>query len=164
MQTAKQSSGDQRYRLLESAMKRHHYRADALIEVLHTAQELFGYVEKDLLLHVARSLRLPPSRVYGVATFYHLFALTPKGLHQCLVCMGTACYVKGAAELAAAVQDETGLRPGETSADGRISFQTSRCFGACGIAPTVVLDGAVQGFQTPEAVRAFVKGCLDGRG
>src|ERR1051326_5946144 len=82
-------SDDNRFKMLEAAMKRHQYQPDALIEVLHTAQELFGYLDNDLLLNVAHSLKLPPSRVYGVATFYHFFSLTPNGAHTCVVCMGT---------------------------------------------------------------------------
>ena len=90
-------SGDNRFKLLEATMKKHQYRPDALIEVLHRAQELFGYLSTDLLLFIANSLHLPPSRVYGVATFYHFFSLAPKGEHSCVVCLGTACYVRGAA-------------------------------------------------------------------
>src|SRR5215831_16037614 len=90
-------SGEKRFKLLDAAMKRHQYQADALIEVLHTAQELFGFLKDDLLLYIAYNLKLPPSRVYGVATFYHFFSFAPKGEHSCIVCMGTACYVKGAA-------------------------------------------------------------------
>jgi bidirectional [NiFe] hydrogenase diaphorase subunit len=153
-------SGDKRFKLLEVQMKRHQYRQDALIEVLHAAQELFGYLELDLLYFIASRLKLPPSRVYGVATFYHFFTLKPKGEHTCVVCTGTACYVKGADALLAAVGREAGVRPGETSADGRVSLLTARCLGACGIAPAVVLDGAVHGLQTPELLVRHVKGWL----
>jgi bidirectional [NiFe] hydrogenase diaphorase subunit len=151
-------SGDNRFKLLEATMKRHQYQPDALIEVLHTAQELFGYLAPDLLLYIARSLHLPPSRVYGVATFYHFFSLEPKGAHTCVICMGTACYVKGAAGILAALEHETGLRAGTTAADGSLSLLTARCLGACGIAPAAVFDGTVAGHQTPEAVLECVKG------
>src|SRR6266545_3334081 len=151
-------SDDNRFKLLEATMKRHQYQPDALIEVLHTAQELFGYLAPDLLLYIARSLHLPPSRVYGVATFYHFFSLEPKGAHTCVICMGTACYVKGAAGILAALEHETGLRAGTTAADGSLSLLTARCLGACGIAPAAVFDGTVAGHQTPEAVLECVKG------
>ncbi len=101
------ASGDKRFKILEVHMKKHQFRHDALIEVLHKAQELFGFLEDDLLLFVAYKLKLPPSRVYGVATFYHFFTLKPKGEHTCVVCMGTACYVKGADKVIAAVQADT---------------------------------------------------------
>src|SRR5689334_15017471 len=103
-------SGDSRFKALEVAMKRQQFRQDALIEVLHKAQELFGYLEPDLLYFVARHLKLPPSRVYGVATFYHLFTLKPKGRHTCVVCTGTACYVKGSDTLLSAIES-LGLHP-----------------------------------------------------
>jgi bidirectional [NiFe] hydrogenase diaphorase subunit len=153
-------SGDKRFRLLEVAMKRHQYRQDALIEVLHAAQGLFGYLELDLLHFVARHLKLPLSRVYGVATFYHFFTLKPKGEHTCVVCTGTACYVKGADELLAAVSREADVKAGETTADGRLSLLTARCLGACGIAPAVVLDNTVHGRESPESLLQHVKGWL----
>jgi bidirectional [NiFe] hydrogenase diaphorase subunit len=161
-ESAGHPSGDRRFKLLEVAMKRHQYRQDALIEVLHAAQGLFGYLELDLLHFVARRLKLPPSRVYGVATFYHFFTLKPQGRHVCVVCTGTACYVKGADGLIAAVSREAHVRPGETTADGRLSLLTARCLGACGIAPAVVLDSAVRGHETPEALLGQVKGWLAG--
>jgi bidirectional [NiFe] hydrogenase diaphorase subunit len=141
-------------------MKRHQYQPDALIEVLHKAQELFGYLSVDLLLYIARSLKLPPSRVYGVATFYHFFSLAPQGQHTCVVCLGTACYVKGAATLLAAVEHEAGVKAGATTPDNRLSLMTARCLGACGIAPAVVLDGEVAGQQTTETVLDRVKGWI----
>ena len=102
---------DNREKLLERAMSRHQYSGDALIEVLHTAQELFGFLSRPLLKTIAHKLRLPPSRVLGVATFYHFFSLKPKGEHTFVVCIGTACYVAG------------GLRPdrksGATLCQGR---------------------------------------------
>ncbi len=152
------SGGDNRMKMLEATMKRHQYQADALIEVLHTAQELFGYLDNDLLLYVAHSLKVPPSRVFGVATFYHFFSLKPQGEHTCVICMGTACYVKGAANLVAAVENLCHIKSGETTPDGKVSLMTARCLGACGIAPAVVLDGEVVGMLTPESLTERVKG------
>ena len=159
-QGAGHPSGDKRFKLLEVTMKRHQYRQDALIEVLHAAQELFGYLDHDLLYFVARQLKLPPSKVYGVATFYHFFSLKPPGRHTCVVCMGTACYVKGADVILAAVEKEAGVRAGETTPDGRLSLLTARCLGACGIAPAVVVDGAVRGHESAESLLREMKGRL----
>ena len=153
----KAANGDNRMKLLEATMKRAQYQPDALIEVLHTAQELFGYLEEPLLLHIAHSLKLPPSRVFGVATFYHFFSLKPKGLHTCVVCMGTACYVKGAAHLLSSLEREMGVKSGETTPDGKVSLMSARCLGACGIAPAVVFDGTVSGFATADAAVGRVK-------
>src|SRR5215471_5159174 len=154
------ASGDKRFKILEVHMKRYQHKSDALIEVLHKAQELFGYLDNDLLLFVAYRLKLPPSRVYGVATFYHFFTLKPQGRHTCVVCMGTACYVKGGDRVLAAVEEMTKIKPGETTSDGAVSLLTARCIGACGIAPAVVYDGAVTPRQTPESVSSHVKGWL----
>lgn len=153
-------SEEQRFKRLEATLKRHQYQQDALIEILHQAQDLFGYLDNDLLLYIAHSLKLPPSQVYGVATFYHSFSLAPKGIHTCVVCTGTACYVKGAAALLARLEHYIHLRAGETTADHQISLLTTRCLGACGIAPAVVLDGEVCGHQTPGSVCNRVKGWL----
>ena len=148
---AQHASGDKRFKILEVHMKKHQFRQDALIEVLHKAQELFGYLEDDLLLFVATKLKLPPSRVYGVATFYHFFKLKPQGEHTCVVCMGTACYVKGAEKVINTIQEKLKIKSGETTPDGKVSLLTARCIGACGIAPAVTYDGQVAPKQTAEA-------------
>jgi bidirectional [NiFe] hydrogenase diaphorase subunit len=144
------ASGDKRFKILEVHMKKHQFRHDALIEILHKAQELFGYLEDDLLLFISYHLKLPPSRVYGVATFYHFFTLKPQGEHTCVVCLGTACYVKGAEIVMKALQEKLAIKPGETTPDGKVSLLTARCIGACGIAPAVTYDGQVAAKQTPE--------------
>lgn len=142
---------DRRYKTLDIALKRNHYQPDALIEVLHKAQESFGYLDKDVLLYIARQLKLPLSRVYGVASFYHLFRLEPSGIHRCVVCLGTACYVKGARHILDKLERHLDIEVGETTPDGQVSLLSARCLGACGIAPAVVLDGQIVGNQTPDA-------------
>jgi bidirectional [NiFe] hydrogenase diaphorase subunit len=154
-------SGDKRFKILDTALKRQQFRPDALIEVLHKAQELFGFLDLDVLLYIARALKLPPSRVYGVATFYHLFTLKPQGEHTCVVCLGTACFVKGADRLLAAAEELTHVHAGETTADKKVSLVTARCIGACGIAPAMVYDGAAAGHQTADQVLQHLKGWLN---
>ena len=154
------ASGDKRFKILEAHMKKYQYRQDALIEVLHKAQELFGYLEDDLLLFVAYRLKLPASRVYGVATFYHFFTLKPQGKHTCVVCLGTACYVRGSAQVLAAIENKAKIKAGETTPDSELSLLTARCIGACGIAPAVVYDGTVTPRQTPETALEHVKGWI----
>lgn len=153
-------SGDARFKLVDRALKRHQYQSDALIEVLHTAQETFGFLDDDLLLYVANQLSLPPSWVYGVATFYHFFSLKPKGEHTCVVCLGTACYVKRAAEVLSLLHQEFGIEPGETTADGQLSLASARCLGSCGLAPVMVVDDEVLGRQSPESLRDFLRAIL----
>ena len=154
------ASGDKRFKILEVHMKKNQFRQDALIEVLHKAQELFGYLEDDLLLFVSHKLKLPPSRVYGVATFYHFFNLKPQGEHTCVVCLGTACYVKGADKIMAAMQEKLKIKSGETTPDGKVSLLTARCIGACGIAPAITYDGHVAPKQTPEMALEKIKGWI----
>ena len=153
-----EAAEDKRYRILEAHMRRLQFKQDALIEVLHKAQELFGFLDPEQMFFVARLLKLPPSRVFGVATFYHFFHLKPKGAHTCVVCMGTACYVRGADKVLAALEAQAGIKPGETTADGRLSLGTARCIGACGLAPAVVYDGVVTARQTADLALKVVKG------
>ncbi|HUA36890.1 MAG TPA: bidirectional hydrogenase complex protein HoxE [Candidatus Sulfopaludibacter sp.] len=154
------ASGDKRFKILEAHMKKYQFKHDALIEILHKAQELFGFLDDDLLLFVAYKLKLPASRVYGVATFYHFFTLKPQGKHTCVVCLGTACYVKGSAKVLEAVEARAKIKAGETTPDNRLSLLTARCIGACGIAPAVVYDGTVTPRQTPETALEHVKGWI----
>jgi bidirectional [NiFe] hydrogenase diaphorase subunit len=137
--------------MLDAAMKRNQYQPESLLEGLHVAQGLFGYLEDDLLIYIGRVLKVPLSRVYGVATFYNFFSLKPQGKHTCVVCMGTACYVKGAAEILAAVEKEHEIKAGATTPDNCISLATARCIGACGLAPAVVFDGVIGAKMTPQA-------------
>jgi bidirectional [NiFe] hydrogenase diaphorase subunit len=146
-----QAASDKRFKILEAHIKKFQQRQDALIEVLHKAQELFGFLEDDVLRYVAWQLKLPASRVYGVATFYHFFTLKPQGTHTCVVCLGTACYVKGANRILAAVEEHAHVKAGGTTADNQLSLLTARCIGACGIAPAVVYDNTVTPRQTPES-------------
>jgi bidirectional [NiFe] hydrogenase diaphorase subunit len=143
-------SEDKRWRIVEGTMRRHGRQADSLIEVLHTVQESFGYLDNQSLQFVARSLQLPFSQVFGVATFYHFFTLKPKGLHTCVVCTGTACYIKGSAALLKAVEDTAHLKPTETTPDNQVSLITARCIGSCGLAPAVIFDNEISGKVQPE--------------
>jgi bidirectional [NiFe] hydrogenase diaphorase subunit len=151
-------SADKRYKMLDATIKRHQAQPDSLLEVLHNAQELFGYLEDSLLVYVGRSLKVPLSRVYGVATFYNFFSLKPKGEHTCVVCMGTACYVKGAGEIVTKVEQEFGIQVGETTNDNKVSLMTARCVGSCGLAPAVVFDGNVEGHVSSRAAVERLKG------
>jgi bidirectional [NiFe] hydrogenase diaphorase subunit len=151
-------SGDKRFKMLDARMRRHQHSPDALLEILHGAQELFGFLSDDVLMYVGRGLRLPLSRVYGVATFYNLFSLRPKGEHTCTVCMGTACFVKGAGEILSGLEAAHQVKAGSTTADGKLSVVVARCVGACGIAPAVVFDHEVTGKQSRETVLARTRG------
>ena len=126
---------------------------EELIETLHTVQEAFGYLDETALRYVAVSLRVPLSRAYGVATFYHFFTLKPAGEHTCVICLGTACYIKGAPQLVDTVKRDLGIAPGGTTTDGKVSVLSARCLGSCGLAPAVVYDNEVAGKVTSEQLR-----------
>ncbi|MGB8647139.1 MAG: bidirectional hydrogenase complex protein HoxE [Anaerolineae bacterium] len=138
-------SDDKRWKLVQATIRRHGNQGNALIETLHTVQETFGFLDLDSLHYVAMMLRVPLSRVYGVATFYHYFTLKPQGKHTCVVCTGTACYIKGAPQILAGIEKMAGVKPGETTPDGELSILTARCLGSCGLAPAVVFDNEVAG-------------------
>ncbi|EGV19541.1 bidirectional hydrogenase complex protein HoxE [Thiocapsa marina] len=147
-------SDDKRWKLVNATMRRNGYAGHALIETLHSVQDAFGFLDEGSLRFVAASLDLPLSKVYGVATFYHLFALKPKGRHACVVCTGTACYIKGAGGLVERLQERYDINPGETTEDDRLSLLTARCVGACGLAPAIVIDGDVLGKLDSESLIA----------
>ncbi len=159
-ESAQHPSGDARFELIDKVLKRVRYRGDALIEVLHSAQDIFGFLSKDVLVYVARQLKLPLSRVYGVASFYHLFSFEPLGEHSCTICMGTACYVKGAPDIVKILEDEYDIEMGETTADKQFSLGSARCLGSCGMAPVVVIDGDVVGRETPAATLERIRKVL----
>jgi bidirectional [NiFe] hydrogenase diaphorase subunit len=156
------SSTDKRYKMLDAAMKRHQYQPDSLLEILHTAQELFGFLADELMFYIGRSLKVPLSRVFGVATFYNFFSLKPKGEHTCVVCMGTACYVKGGGAILGGLEKSYGIKAGETTPDGKLSLVVARCIGACGLAPAVVFDDETAGRLTPESTLERVKRWTEG--
>jgi bidirectional [NiFe] hydrogenase diaphorase subunit len=143
-------SDDKRWRIVQATMRKNGHARHALIETLHSVQEAFGFLDEDSLRYVARSLRVPESRVYGVSTFYHLFTLKPAGKHTCVVCTGTACHIRGAPQLLEAIREKYGIKPGETTPDGQISLLTARCVGSCGVAPVAVMDGLIAGRITAE--------------
>jgi bidirectional [NiFe] hydrogenase diaphorase subunit len=150
-------SGDQRWRTIDAAMRRHGYSGDALIESLHAAQDCFGFLDQTGLRFIAASLRLPLSKVYGVATFYHFFTLVRPARHECIVCTGTACYIHGACEQLAAVEGASGIRVGEQTPDGGLSLEVARCVGTCGLAPLVIIDGQVKGKLAPGDVARYLR-------
>lgn len=154
-------SADKRWKMVEATARRYGHEPHALIETLHTVQESFGYLDETALRYVAGILRVPLSRVYGAATFYHFFTLKPKGKHTCVVCTGTACYIKGASSLLNAIEKRYGIRPGQTTGDGKLSLLTARCLGSCGLAPAVVMDHVVLGKVEAEQVLTQIERGMD---
>ncbi len=148
---------DKRWKMVDVTMRRNGYAGHALIETLHRVQGLFGYLDEPAMHFVAESLGLPLSKVYGVATFYHLFSLKPQGEHTCVICTGTACYIKGAGDLAEGVRKRYDVVLGETTENRQLSALGARCIGACGLAPAAVVDGTVLGNLTVDALLAKIE-------
>ena len=121
------------------------YTESYLIAVLHKAQELYGYLPQDVMDQVADKMQIPTAHIWGVATFYHYFNLKPVGKHVVSVCMGTACYVKGADKVLEALKRDLGVQVGETTEDKLFTLQEARCLGACGIAPVIMINDKIYG-------------------
>ena len=156
------SQDDNRRLMLEKTLKEHKHQESALLEILHKAQEIYGYLDKDLLMDVAGSLNIPPSHVFGVATFYSLFKMKKPGEHVITGCLGTACYVKEVEDIMQAVEREFHLKRGGSTADGKLSLFMTRCIGACAMAPNIVVDEEVIGKATKEIVLERIKQVLGG--
>ena len=135
----------------------HKGQPGALIPVMHQAQDLFGYLSLEVQKTIAEKLEIPLADVYGVATFYSKFTLKPKGRYQINVCMGTACYVKGAQALLDKISETLHLQVGETTADGNFSLEATRCIGACGLAPVMTINEEVYGEVDTDAVEQILK-------
>lgn len=130
-----------------------------LISVLHRAQGIFGYLPKEVQVHVAKKLDLPVSKVYGVVSFYSFFTMKPKGKYDVSVCLGTACYVRGADKILEALTKKLGIGVGDTTDDAKFSLRTLRCVGACGLAPVVMINNKVYGRVTPDMVEGIIAEC-----
>jgi bidirectional [NiFe] hydrogenase diaphorase subunit len=153
---------DKRREMLKKVLEEHKYQESALLEILHRAQEIYGYLDKDLLMNISGSLNLPPSHVLGVATFYSFFKLKRPGEHVVTGCLGTACYVKGVDQIMQAIENEFKIKRGGSTPDGRLSLLVTRCIGACAMAPTIVIDDKVVGKATKEVVIEKIRNVLGG--
>ena len=130
---------------------------ETLLSVLQDIQAKYGYLPEGKLIETAETLDIPLIDVYGVATFYKSFSLTPRGRHQVKVCLGTACHVRGANRIGKEVGQKLGIGPGETSEDGEFSLETVMCLGCCAIGPVVVIDGKYYGQVTPAKVGSILR-------
>ena len=137
---------------LAAAIGRYKNQPGAAMPVLQEAQNIFGYLPEDVQIEVAEGLGMSLSEIYGIVSFYTQFSLYPKGKTQVDVCMGTACYVKGAGDILERIERKLGCAAGEVSKDGRFSIDATRCIGACGLAPVIVVGGDVYGRLTPDDV------------
>ena len=139
------SQHDEKLGKLDRVLEEYAGKPGALIPVLHEAQKIYGYLPEEVQYHIAQGLKVPLADVYGVVTFYALFTMTPRAEHNIAVCMGTACYVKGAGKLVEKITEETGVKVGEISEDRKYGLEATRCIGACGMAPVLTINEEVHG-------------------
>ena len=137
---------------LRQVIAEHKGQSGATMPVLQAAQNIFGYLPEEVQIMIAEGLDIPLSEVYGVSTFYSLFTLNPKGKYKISVCLGTACYVKGAGDVLEAVEKKLNIAPGGITADGLFSLEACRCIGACGLAPVMTINEDVYGRLTPAQI------------
>lgn len=142
----------EKYGLLQEVIERHKGEQGALMPVLQEAQNIFGYVPMDVQEIIADGLGTTLAEVYGVATFYAQFSLEPKGQYVVGVCLGTACYVKGSQKVLDKLSEVLRIPVGKTTEDGRITLNATRCLGACGLAPVMMVNDEVYGRLTPDQV------------
>lgn len=153
---------------MEDLLDRWKRKPDALIEILHAAQQRYGWLDKPLLGHLAKELKLPPSLVYGVASFYHAFRLRPRGDCTCTICTGTSCHLQGGSRLLRDLETYFGIRSGTTSDDGGLTLEQVRCLGACGMSPLARIDPesgttSFHGHMSPDTAIRLLRDVMKGK-
>lgn len=143
---------DEKYEKLDLVLDEYEDVEGSLVTVLHQAQKIFGHLSRDVQIYVAERLGVPFAEVYGVVSFYSLFTVQPRGEYTIEVCMGTACYVKGSGKILEKLKSQLGIEPGETTEDGKYTLETTRCLGACSLAPIIKIGDDVHGNITAEQI------------
>lgn len=150
---------EERYLALDQVLQEFEDVEGSLITVLHQAQKIFGHLPREVQIYIAERLGVPFAEVYGVVSFYSLFTVQPRGEYTIEVCMGTACYVKGAKDVLETLKKELGIEPGETTKDNKFTLETTRCLGACSLAPFIKIGndfhGNVTAKQIPELIKKY---------
>lgn len=150
------SKESDKHHIVIAEIENHKDMKGGLIPVLHTIQDLYGYLPEKELECVSDGLNIPMTEIYGVASFYSFFSLEPKGKHVIRVCLGTACYVRGSQKIIDEVAEELKIKLGETTSDGLFTFEATRCLGACGLAPVLMIDGKVYGGLSPDKIHGIL--------
>jgi len=148
---------DDRAQKLQEIIEKYKGTKGALIPVLHEAQELYGYLPMSVQKAISEGLNVPLTEVYGVVTFYTQFSLKPKGRFKIQVCLGTACYVKGANLVLDKLQEKLGIHVGDCTEDGKFSLEACRCVGACGLAPVMMINDDVYGRLVPDDIEGILE-------
>ncbi len=141
----------------DEILEKYEFDPKTLIAILQDTQKKVGYLPREVLHHIAEGLKVPPSRVYSVATFYSAFKLNPTGKHIVKVCLGTACHIKGGPQLMTALEKELGVKSEDVTEDGLFSYEPVRCVGCCGLAPVVMVDENFHGKVKPAQIKKILK-------
>ena len=149
-------SENEKFSLLEKAVEDYEAKESNLIQILHMAQAIFGYLPEDVLKFIAERMDMPMSKVSGVVSFYSLFSTQPKGRHTIKVCLGTACYVRGGSKIVDRIKELLDIDVGETTKDMNFSLEVMRCIGACGLAPAIAIDDTVYKRVNPNKLRQIL--------
>ena len=145
-----------KYKELDDFIESLQNKRGALIEVLHFVQDMYGYIDESMQEYISKKMKIPPSKIYGVISFYSYFTTEPKGEHVISICTGTACFIKGSHEILEEFKKILKINPGETSADGKFTLNTLRCVGACGLAPVVSVGDKLYGKFKKEDVKKVI--------
>lgn len=148
---------DDRLEIIKQSIAEHKDVKGGLIPVLHKIQHTYGYLPEDVLEVVSEGLNVPMTEIYGVASFYSFFSLDPKGKHIIKVCLGTACYVKGSQLLLDKLSEILNIEVGKTTEDGKFTLESTRCLGACGLAPVMTIDDKVYGRLVPDDISKILE-------
>lgn len=141
---------------LDGAIEAYKDQPGPLIPVLQKAQEICGYLPREAMDYIAKALRIPPVRVYGVATFYAQFSFKPRGKHTILSCQGTACHVRGGDKILEDMKKELGIQEGDTTEDGRFTLEKVYCIGCCSLSPAIIIDSTAYGKLTTQKVKEIL--------
>ena len=142
---------------LQSILDEYRGQKGAVIPVLQKAQQIYGYLPPEVIAHISEAMRLPMSRLYGVATFYSQFYLKQRGRHIIRQCDGTACHVRGAGKIVEKMEKTLGIKAGETTADYKVTYEVVYCLGSCGLAPVATVDGKAVGKLAPERMDSITR-------
>jgi len=155
--TCKDKITKEQWEGLDAVVAKHKSTRGSLIQCLHEAQELIGFLPIEVQKRIADGLGIPVADVYSVVSLYALFSTQPKGEHEISVCLGTACYVRGADSVLNEIQDQIGIKAGETSKDGKFSINVVRCMGACGLGPVISIDGQTHGRLKSDKIKPILE-------
>lgn len=152
----REETEEEKYQRVEEIIKEYGYKEDSLIQILHYAQGIFGYLPWEVQQFIAKNLNIPASKVSGVVTFYSFFSTKPKGQNIIRVCLGTACYVRGGKEIINKLKDLLAIDVGDTTEDRKFTLEIMRCMGACGLAPAMTINDKVYKQVTPDKLQSII--------